>query len=158
MRNLDLNLLRVFDAIIREKNVLRASELVNLSPSAVSHALSRLRALLNDELFVRMTNGMEPTVRALEMAPLVRDALVAIERGLRGALARLLHQSGVPCALPLPWQASPPQAPRRWSPDTISAAYKQPTQPSIGYSCFHDSLPKPHASGAESSARSSLVH
>ncbi|RON45174.1 LysR family transcriptional regulator [Pseudomonas frederiksbergensis] len=82
MRNLDLNLLRVFDAIIREKNVLRASEVVSLSPSAVSHALSRLRALLNDELFVRTTNGMEPTVRALEMAPLVRDALVAIERAV----------------------------------------------------------------------------
>nr|GFD31829.1 hypothetical protein [Tanacetum cinerariifolium] len=49
---------------------------------AVSHALSRLRALLNDELFVRTTNGMEPTVRALEMAPLVRDALVAIERAV----------------------------------------------------------------------------
>ncbi|HEY2021739.1 LysR family transcriptional regulator [Paraburkholderia sp.] len=82
MRNLDLNLLRVFDAIIRERNVLRASEAIHLSPSAVSHALSRLRALLNDELFVRTATGMEPTVRALEMAPLVRDALVTIERAL----------------------------------------------------------------------------
>ncbi|WP_233837011.1 LysR family transcriptional regulator [Paraburkholderia sp. ZP32-5] len=82
MRNLDLNLLRVFDAIMRERNVLRASEAINLSPSAVSHALSRLRALLGDELFVRTAAGMEPTVRALEMAPLVRDALVTIERAL----------------------------------------------------------------------------
>ncbi|MFJ3525336.1 LysR substrate-binding domain-containing protein [Pseudomonas sp. NPDC090203] len=82
MRNLDLNLLRVFDAIIREKNVLRAGDLISLSPSAVSHALSRLRAMLNDDLFVRTANGMEPTVRALEMAPLVRDALVAIERAI----------------------------------------------------------------------------
>jgi DNA-binding transcriptional LysR family regulator len=39
MRNLDLNLLRVFDAIIRERNVLRAGEAISLSPSAVSHAL-----------------------------------------------------------------------------------------------------------------------
>ncbi|MDB6143858.1 MAG: bacterial regulatory helix-turn-helix, lysR family protein [Pseudomonas sp.] len=82
MRNLDLNLLRVFDAISRERNVLRAGEAINLSPSAVSHALSRLRALLKDELFVRTVAGMEPTVRALEMAPLVRDALVAIERAV----------------------------------------------------------------------------
>lgn len=80
MRNVDLNLLRVFDAINRERNVLRAGDALSLSPSAVSHALSRLRALLNDELFVRTVAGMEPTVRALEMAPLVRDALVTIER------------------------------------------------------------------------------
>lgn len=82
MRNLDLNLLRVFDAIARERNVLRASEAISLSPSAVSHALSRLRSLLNDELFVRTVAGMEPTARALEMAPLVRDALATIERAV----------------------------------------------------------------------------
>jgi DNA-binding transcriptional LysR family regulator len=82
MRNLDLNLLKVFDAIIRERNVLRASEAISLSPSAVSHALGRLRVLLKDELFVRTVAGMEPTVRALEMAPLVRDALVTIERAV----------------------------------------------------------------------------
>jgi len=82
MGNLDLNLLRVFDAILRERNVLRASEAINLSPSAVSHALSRLRAFLDDDLFVRTAAGMEPTTRALEMAPLVRDALVVIERAI----------------------------------------------------------------------------
>lgn len=82
MRNLDLNLLRVFDAIIRERNVLRAGEAVSLSPSAVSHALARLRTVLKDELFVRTAAGMEPTIRALEMAPLVRDALVTIERAV----------------------------------------------------------------------------
>jgi DNA-binding transcriptional LysR family regulator len=82
MNNLDLNLLKVFDAIIRERNVLRASEAISLSPSAVSHALGRLRVVLKDELFVRTVAGMEPTVRALEMAPLVRDALVAIERAV----------------------------------------------------------------------------
>ncbi|CAB3642304.1 HTH-type transcriptional regulator LeuO [Paraburkholderia phenoliruptrix] len=82
MSNLDLNLLRVFDAILRERNVLRASDAINLSPSAVSHALSRLRAFLDDDLFVRTATGMEPTARALEMAPLVRDALVVIERAI----------------------------------------------------------------------------
>lgn len=82
MSNLDLNLLRVFDAILRERNVLRASDAINLSPSAVSHALSRLRAFLDDDLFVRTATGMEPTARALEMAPLIRDALVIIERAI----------------------------------------------------------------------------
>ncbi|MFJ3371562.1 LysR family transcriptional regulator [Pseudomonas sp. NPDC086251] len=82
MKNLDLNLLRVFDAIIRERNVLRAGEAISLSSSAVSHALGRLRVLLKDELFVRTAAGMAPTVRALEMAPLVRNALVNIERAV----------------------------------------------------------------------------
>ena len=82
MSNLDLNLLRVFDAVLRERNVLRASEAINLSPSAVSHALSRLRGFFNDDLFVRTVAGMEPTTRALEMAPLVCDALVIIDRAV----------------------------------------------------------------------------
>ncbi|MBB3590615.1 DNA-binding transcriptional LysR family regulator [Rhizobium sp. BK529] len=82
MKNLDLNLLLVFDAVMRERNVLRAGQAIALSPSAVSHALARLRALLNDELFVRTAAGMVPTARAAEMAPLVRDALVAAERAI----------------------------------------------------------------------------
>ncbi len=82
MNNLDLNLLRVFDAVMRERNVLRAGQAIGLSASAVSHALSRLRALLKDELFVRTATGMEPTMRALEMAPPVRDALVSMARAV----------------------------------------------------------------------------
>jgi DNA-binding transcriptional LysR family regulator len=82
MKNLDLNLLIVFDAVMRERNVLRAGQAIGLSPSAVSHALSRLRALLNDELFIRTAAGMAPTARAIEMAPLVRDALVSAEQAI----------------------------------------------------------------------------
>jgi DNA-binding transcriptional LysR family regulator len=82
MKNLDLNLLVVFDAVMRERNVLRAGQAIGLSASAVSHALSRLRALLNDELFVRTAAGMVPTARATDMAPLVRDALVSAERAI----------------------------------------------------------------------------
>ena len=82
MTNLDLNLLRVFDAVMRERNVLRAGQAIGLSPSAVSHGLSRLRALLNDELFVRTSSGMEPTMRALDMAPLVHDALISVQRAV----------------------------------------------------------------------------
>lgn len=80
MKNLDLNLLTVFDAVMREQNVLRAGQSIGLSPSAVSHALSRLRGILHDDLFVRTAAGMMPTARATEIAPLVRDALVTVDR------------------------------------------------------------------------------
>ena len=76
---LDLNLLRVFDAIMEERSVLRASQRVFLSQSAVSHSLARLREMLDDELFVRTAAGMQPTSRALAMAPLVREALKTLE-------------------------------------------------------------------------------
>lgn len=78
-RTLDLNLLRVFDAVMEERSVLRASQKVALSQSAVSHSLARLREMLEDELFVRTTAGMQPTARAVAMAPLVREALKSLE-------------------------------------------------------------------------------
>jgi DNA-binding transcriptional LysR family regulator len=78
----DLNLLRVFDAVMEERSVLRASQKVFLSQSGVSHSLARLREMLDDELFIRTTTGMQPTARALAMAPLVRDALKALETAI----------------------------------------------------------------------------
>ncbi len=80
--SLDLNLLRVFDAVMEERSVLRASQKVFLSQSAVSHALARLRELLEDELFVRTASGMQPTARALTMAPLIRNALASLEAAI----------------------------------------------------------------------------
>jgi len=80
--SLDLNLLRVFDAVMEERSVLRASQRVFLSQSAVSHSLARLREMLEDELFVRTTAGMQPTARALAMAPLVREALKSLETAI----------------------------------------------------------------------------
>ncbi len=77
--NLDLNLLRVFNAVMEERSVLRASQKVNLSQSAVSHSLARLRDLLEDELFVRTASGMQPTARAMSMAPIVRESLRSLE-------------------------------------------------------------------------------
>jgi DNA-binding transcriptional LysR family regulator len=82
LNNLDLNLLRVFDALMRERSVLRAGQRVGLSQSAVSHALSRLRGFMKDDLFVRTGQSMEPTSRAYEMGPLVRDALTALEQAI----------------------------------------------------------------------------
>jgi DNA-binding transcriptional LysR family regulator len=78
----DLNLLRVFDAVMEERSVLRASRRISLSQSAVSHALARLREMLGDELFIRTTTGMQPTARALAMAPLIRDARGSLEAAI----------------------------------------------------------------------------
>lgn len=79
---LDLNLLRVFDAVMEERSVLRAGQRICLSQSAVSHALARLREMLDDELFIRTTTGMQPTARALAMAPLIRKAWGSLEAAI----------------------------------------------------------------------------
>ncbi|SDO10510.1 LysR family transcriptional regulator [Afipia sp. GAS231] len=79
---IDLNLLRVFDAVMEDRSVLRASQRVFLSQSAVSHSLARLREMLDDELFVRTSAGMQPTARARAMAPLVREALKTLEAAI----------------------------------------------------------------------------
>ncbi|MBI2718831.1 MAG: LysR family transcriptional regulator [Rhizobiales bacterium] len=75
----DLNLLRVFDALMRERSVTRAGEQVGLSQPAVSAALHRLRDLLGNRLFVRQANDMVPTPRAESLAPGVREALARLE-------------------------------------------------------------------------------
>ena len=79
LNRLDLNLIRLFDAVMRERHVARAGQSLGLSQSAVSHGLRRLRTLIGDDLFVRTAQGMEPTPRALAIAVQVRDALTAIE-------------------------------------------------------------------------------
>jgi len=79
---LDLNLLRVFDAVMEERSVLRASQKICVSQSAVSHSLARLREMLDDELFIRTTTGMQPTARAVAMAGMVREALKSLEAAI----------------------------------------------------------------------------
>jgi DNA-binding transcriptional LysR family regulator len=80
--SLDLNLLRVFDTLIEERSVTRAGERLGLSQSAISHALNRLRYVLDDELFVRMPDGMRPTARAAEIAPRLREGLLQLQLAL----------------------------------------------------------------------------
>ena len=80
--SLDLNLLRVFDALADELSVTRAGARLGLSQSAVSHALSRLRLVLEDPLFVRGSDGMRPTARAREIAPRLRQGLVQLQEAL----------------------------------------------------------------------------
>jgi len=81
-RLLDLNLLRVFDALIEERSVTRAAARLHITPSAVSHALGRLRDLFKDQLFVRGPQGMQATPRAAEIGPRLRDGLHQIEMAL----------------------------------------------------------------------------
>jgi DNA-binding transcriptional LysR family regulator len=75
LRTFDLNLLLVFDAILRERSVMRAARALGLSQPALSHALNRLRYLVKDQLFVRTPAGMIPTPRAEQLALPVRKAL-----------------------------------------------------------------------------------
>jgi DNA-binding transcriptional LysR family regulator len=79
---IDLNLLVVFDAIMRERSVTRAGQRLGLSQPAVSHALTRLRHMLKDELFVRSPNGMTPTPRAEQLATPIRIALDGLQQSL----------------------------------------------------------------------------
>ncbi len=76
---MDLNLLKVFEAVYEDRNLQLAGKRLNLTPSAVSHALQRLRELVGDELFMRTGKGMVPTGRATAMAPGLRDSLRQIE-------------------------------------------------------------------------------
>jgi DNA-binding transcriptional LysR family regulator len=73
--NFDLNLLRVFDAMMAERNVTRAAHKVNLSQPAASHALARLRSEIGDPLFVRAGREMVPTPKASALGPAVHDLL-----------------------------------------------------------------------------------
>ncbi len=78
IRNVDLNLLVIFDAMARYRSVNRTAEAVGLSQPATSAALARLRKLFDDALFVRAGAEMRPTPRALELAPLVHRVVEAI--------------------------------------------------------------------------------
>lgn len=80
--NFDLNLLRVLDALLRERSVSRAAERLALSQPAVSNALNRLRELLGDPLLTRVGRGMQPTARALALEMPIRAALRQIEQSL----------------------------------------------------------------------------
>lgn len=83
---LDLNLLRVFDAMMLEGSTVRAGERIGLSQPAVSSALGRLRHVVGDKLFVRDGNRMMPTAKALQLHEPLRDALRQMEDALNAAV------------------------------------------------------------------------
>jgi DNA-binding transcriptional LysR family regulator len=84
LRKFDLNLLVIFQAILSSKSVVAAAQQVGLSPSAISHALARLRVMFNDELFQRTSRGLEPTERAIALAAEIEAGLAHISNALEG--------------------------------------------------------------------------
>ena len=74
-RTLDLNLLRVFDMVMVERNVTRAAARLAMTQPAVSNALRRLREAINEDLFVPSSSGVVPTPHAMAIWPAVRQAL-----------------------------------------------------------------------------------
>lgn len=87
LRKLDLNLLLVFSALMREGGVTRAANRLYLGPSAVSMALRRLREEVGDPLFVKTNKGMEPTSRAHQLWDAIAPSLAAIEAAVRAPAA-----------------------------------------------------------------------
>src|SRR3981081_187751 len=79
---LDMNLLRVFDAVYRMRSVSRASDDLGLTQPATSQAMSRLRVVLNSALFVRVQGGVEPTPKAQRLAVAVRLAISTLGSAL----------------------------------------------------------------------------
>lgn len=85
IKDLDLNLLRIFDAVYRQRSVSRAAEALALSQPAVSQGLSRLRLVMKDALFTRAGRGVAPTAQADALAHAVQQALALVSEALHGA-------------------------------------------------------------------------
>ena len=83
LSQIDLNLLVLFDVIMRERHVGRTAARLHLSPSAVSHGLARLRGVLHDPLFLKHPKGVVPTDRASALGAPIADILERV----RGVVA-----------------------------------------------------------------------
>jgi DNA-binding transcriptional LysR family regulator len=81
---LDLNLLLMLDTVLSERSVVRAARRLHVTPSAVSNALARLRAALDDPLFIRSGRGVVPTPRAAALAPALARALRDLDQAVHG--------------------------------------------------------------------------
>lgn len=130
---LDLNLLRLFDAVYRARSVSRAAQALNLSQPATSQGLTRLRLQLRDALFVRAGGGLRPTPRADRLAAVVQQTLRRLEDALhereafdpaRADLTLRLHLSDIGEA--------------RFLPDLLAALHQRSTGIRV------QSTPMPH--------------
>ncbi len=83
----DLNLLPIFVALMEERSVTRAAERLGMTQPALSNALSRLRAMLQDPLFVRERYGIQPTQIAESLAPVISEALAKLDDAVLGQQA-----------------------------------------------------------------------
>ncbi|MGI4718182.1 MAG: LysR family transcriptional regulator [Janthinobacterium lividum] len=86
LRDIDLNLLVVFHELYKERRVAAVAESLGLTQPAVSNALSRLRRMMGDELFLRTGRGMEPTPYATQLAEPIAQALATIRDTLERQL------------------------------------------------------------------------
>ncbi|HYD77793.1 LysR family transcriptional regulator [Ramlibacter sp.] len=82
LKDVDLNLLRLFDAVYRARSVSRAAERLGLTQPAASQGLTRLRTLIRDPLFMRAPGGVQPTPKSDRLAPQVAAALTLLEGAL----------------------------------------------------------------------------
>jgi DNA-binding transcriptional LysR family regulator len=82
LSSIDLNLFLVLHAVLEERSATRAAARLNVTQSAVSNALARLRRLLGDPLVVRRGRGLVPTTRAEELAPLLKEATARLALAL----------------------------------------------------------------------------
>ncbi|AZQ85943.1 LysR family transcriptional regulator [Colwellia sp. Arc7-635] len=94
VQQLDFNLLKVFECLYQERNMSLAAKLLFISPSAVSHAIKRLRVALNDELFTRQGQVMQPTPACQRMAPQLLDTLEKLRQILQACGDFDLSQTG----------------------------------------------------------------
>ena len=77
---LDLNLLRYLDVLLKEQNVTRSASLLGITQPAMSNGLRRLREMFNDPLLIRTSEGMIPTERAQSLRPLLRETLLSVDQ------------------------------------------------------------------------------
>jgi DNA-binding transcriptional LysR family regulator len=84
IRNLDGGLLLIFRELLARRQASAVAHQLGLSPSAISHALTRLRDVFGDPLFIRRSHGLEPTQRALELAPRVEALIDAMGETVGG--------------------------------------------------------------------------
>ncbi len=82
LRQLDLNLLVALDVLIAEASVTRAAEKLNMSQSAMSYALKRLRTILHDDILIRTSRDMEVTPYARQISAGIRQILTEIQSTL----------------------------------------------------------------------------
>ena len=86
LRKVDLNLLTIFDTVMQEQSLTKAAQTLGMSQPAVSSAVSRLKVLFKDELFVRNGRGIKPTDRAFQLFGSVRRALQLVQNELPDTL------------------------------------------------------------------------
>ncbi len=78
LRNIDLNLLTIFEAVYVHKGIVNAAKVLNLTPSAISQSIQKLRVIFPDPLFIRKGQGVTPTAFAMHLHEYITQGLESI--------------------------------------------------------------------------------